>query len=228
MDMTAFKALKSEHVGRQIMGSSLVMFACLMAVNGQMTGNGPQDPAQRRRMLEMGWKPLSIRNPFTGKWHSYKGFEPYAQLLGLANDIVFHSNRVDQAPLEDIRGKLAAAISLNVTNSTFLSGFEPLYSLMAGDETAWGRFTADNINSMLPFAGGRNLLSEVITPQLKDVETEWQYYLANRNKYLFNNQVLLPDALDIYTGEPIKYQEPLTAAVNALLPAFKTKGGMEP
>ena len=228
MDMTAFKALKSEHTGRQIMGSSLVMFAGLMAVNGQMTGNGPQDPAQRRRMLEMGWKPLSIRNPFTGKWHSYKGFEPYAQLLGLANDIVFHSNRVDQAPLEDIRGKLAAAISLNVTNSTFLSGFEPLYSLMAGDETAWGRFTADNINSMLPFAGGRNLLSEVITPQLKDVETEWQYYLANRNKYLFNNQVLLPDALDIYTGEPIKYQEPLTAAVNALLPAFKTNGGMEP
>ena len=228
MDMTAFKALKSEHTGRQIMGSSLVMFAGLMAVNGQMTGNGPQDPAQRRRRLEMGWKPLSIRHPFTGNWHSYKGFEPYAQLLGLANDIVFHSNRVDQAPLEDIRGKLAAAISLNVTNSTFLSGFEPLYSLMAGDETAWGRFTADNINSMLPFAGGRNLLSEVITPQLKDVETEWQYYLANRNKYLFNNQVLLPDALDIYTGEPIKYQEPLTAAVNALLPAFKTNGGMEP
>ena len=228
MDMIAFRALKSEHTGRQIMGSSIIMFAGLMAVNGQMTGNGPQDPAQKRRMIEMGWKPLSIRNPFTGNWHSYKGFEPYAQLLGIINDVVFHSNRVDQAPLEDIGGKLAAAISLNVTNSTFLSGFEPLYSLMAGDETAWARFTADNINSMLPFAGGRNLLSQVITPQLKDVETEWQYYLANRNKYLFNDQVLLPDALDIYTGEPIKYQEPLTAAINALLPAFKTNGGMEP
>ena len=228
MDMTAFKALKSEHVGRQIMGSTLITFASLMAINGQMTGNGPQNPAERQRLKEIGWKPLSIRNPFTGQWHSYKGFEPFAQLLGLTNDIVFHSNRVDQAPLEDIRGKLAAAITLNVTNSTFMSGFEPLFSLFAGDETAWARFTADNINSMLPFAGGRNLLSQVVTPQLKDVEREWQYYLANRNKYLFNNQTMLPDAIDLYTGKPINYHEPLTAAVNALLPAFKTNGGMEP
>ena len=229
MDMVAFRALKSEYTGRQIMGSSLIMFAGLMAVNGQMTGNGPQDPAQRRRMIEnMGWKPLSIRNPFTGKWHSYKGFEPYAQLLGLINDVVFHSTRVDQHVMEDIEGKLAAAISLNVTNSTFLSGFEPLYSLLAGDETAWARFTANNINSMLPFAGTRNLLSQAISPQLKDVDTQWQHYLANKNKFLFNKAVMLPDALDIYTGKPINYQEQLTAAVNALLPAFKTNGGMEP
>jgi hypothetical protein len=81
---------------------------------------------------------------------------------------------------------------------------------------------------MLPFAGTRNLLSQAISPQLKDVETEWQYYLANRNKFLFNDQVLLPDALDVYTGKPINYQEPLTGAINALLPAFKSNGGMEP
>jgi len=34
--------------------------------------------------------------------------------------------------------------------------------------------------------------------------------------------------VDLYTGEPIKYFEPLTAGINAVLPFFKVNGGMEP
>ena len=228
MDPIAFQALKSEHVGRQIMGAGLITGAGLWAVNGNLTGNGPQDAAERRRMMEMGWKELSIRNPFTGQWHSYKGFEPFQGILGTVADVVYHAKRVDQSVQEDILQKLLQAIQLNVTNSTFMSGFEPLVAMQAGDESAWARFTANNVNSLIPFSGARGLLSQIITPQIKDVENEWQYHLANRNKFLFNDDVVLPDAIDIYTGEPIKYYEPLTAAVNALLPAFKSNGGMEP
>ena len=228
MDPVAFQALKSEYVGRQIMGASIITGTGLMAINGNLTGNGPQDAAERRRMMEMGWKPLSIRNPFTGNWHSYKGLEPFQSIMGLTADIVYHANRVDQAVMEDIERKLAQAIQLNITNSTFMSGFEPLVALQAGDESAWARFTANNVDSLIPFSGARGLLSKVITPQIKDVENEWQYHLANRNKFLFNNNVVLKDSLDIYTGEPIRYFEPLTAAANALMPAFKSNGGMEP
>ena len=228
MDPIALQALRSEYIGRQIMGAGIITGTGLMALNGQLTGNGPQDAAERRRMMEMGWKPLSIRNPFTGQWHSYKGFEPFQGIMGLTADMVYHANRLDQAVMEDLWGKLSQAIQLNVTNSTFMSGLEPLVALQAGDESAWARFTANNVDSLIPFAGARGLLSKVITPQLKDVENEWQHQLANRNKYLFNNNAILQDSLDIYTGEPIRYFEPLTAAANALLPAFKSNGGMEP
>ena len=34
--------------------------------------------------------------------------------------------------------------------------------------------------------------------------------------------------LDIYTGKPIRSYEPLTNAANAVLPMFKSNGGMEP
>jgi len=228
MDPIAFQALKSEHVGRQIMGASLITGVGLMAVNGNLTGNGPQDAAERNRMKKMGWKPLSIRNPITGKWHSYKGFEPFASIMGLTADMVYHANRVDQTVMEDMFAKLTQAIQLNVTNSTFMSGLEPLVSLQSGDESAWARFTANNVNSLIPFSGARGLLSNIITPQVKDVKNEWQYHLANRNKFLFNGNEILKDYVDIYTGEPIRYFEPLTAAVNALLPSFKSNGGMEP
>jgi len=228
MDMNAFRALKSEYTGRQIMGSSLIAGTMLMAVNGQLTGNGPQDAGERRRMKEMGWKELSIKSPITGQWHSYKGFEPFAGILGLAADFVYHGTRIDQAPLEDLSRKLTAAISLNLTNATFLSGFEPLAGLMTGDETAWNRFFANMTNSMLPGAGARSVLNNVVTPQLKDVENEFLHHLANKNKFLFSGNEFLKDYLDLYTGEPIRYFEPLTAAANALMPAFKSNGGVEP
>jgi hypothetical protein len=38
----------------------------------------------------------------------------------------------------------------------------------------------------------------------------------------------LKDQLDIYTGDPINYADPMTAAVNAVLPFFKNNGGHEP
>jgi len=228
MDPIAFQALKSEYVGRQIMGASLITGTGLMALNGQLTGNGPQDAAERYRMQKMGWKPLSIRNPFTGKWHSYKGFEPFQSIMGLTADVVYHANRVDQAVQEDIFRKISQALQLNVTNSTFMSGLEPLVALQAGDESAWARFTANNVDSLIPFSGARGLLSKAVTSQVKDVKNEWQYHLANRNKFLFNNNAILKDALDVYTGEPIRYFEGLTAAANAFMPAFKSNGGMEP
>jgi cation transport regulator ChaB len=100
--------------------------------------------------------------------------------------------------------------------------------MLSGDEGAWNRFMAMQADSMIPYTGVRSLLSKAITPQLKDVENDFGSYLANRNKFLFSENDVLKDMLDIYTGRPINYQEPLTAAANAMLPFFKSNGGLEP
>ena len=52
-------------------------------------------------MRSMGWQPFSIRNPVTGQWHSYQGLEPFDSFLGLTADIVYNSQRFDQAITED-------------------------------------------------------------------------------------------------------------------------------
>lgn len=225
---TAFKSLKSEYIGRQIMGATVVMGAGLWALEGNLTGNGPQDAAEKRRMINMGWQPLSIKDPITGEWRSYRGMEPFDSLLGLVGDAVFNASRVDQAVTEDLFRKISYSISMNVANKTFLSGFEPLVSMLSGDEGAWNRFLATQIDSAIPYTGARSLLSQAITPQLKDVENDIGQYLKNRNKFLFSGDEQLRDLVDVYTGEPIKYQEPLTAAANALMPFFKSNGGTEP
>jgi len=225
----AFASLKSEYIGRQIMGSTVIMGAGMWALEGNLTGNGPQDAAEKRRMMAMGWQPLSFKNPVTGEWHSYRGFEPFDKLLGLTGDIVYQANRVDQAVTEDWFRKLSYSISMNLTNSTFLSGFQPLVSMLSGDPGAWNRFLATQADmTLIPYKGVRSILNNAITPQLKDVENDFFAYLANANKFLFNSNEHLKDLLDVYDGEPIRYFDPTTAAMNSVLPMFKTNGGMEP
>ena len=224
----AFQTLKSEYLGRQIMGSTVVMGVGLWAMEGNLTGAGPQDDAERRRMMSMGWKPWSIKNPITGEWRSYQGFEPFDKLMGLTADVVYQANRVDQSLTEDWFRKIAFSISMNMTNSTFISGFEPLVGLMSGDAGAWTKFFAQQTDMMIPYKGTRTILNNVVSPQLLEVNNDYTSYMMNANKFLFSGAENLKDMVDIYTGKPIKYYDPLTNAANAVLPMFKSNGGMEP
>ena len=226
--MEAFQALKNEYRGRQVMGSAVVMGAGFMALNGNLTGNGSFKADERKDMMRLGWKPNSIR--LNGKWYSYQGLEPYQQILSLVADTVYNAERVDSAITEDLFRKTVFAISMNVTNQTFLSGLRPLVGIISGDETQIKRFAAGWTDPLVPFywSGTRSILNKAITPQLKDVENEISEYHKNYSKFLFNGNDVLKDQLDIYTGDPINYTEPMTAAINAVLPFGKSNGGHEP
>ena len=223
----AFNALKAEYRGRQAMGASVTMGAALLAFNGGLSGSGPQDAGEKRRMIQMGWKPFSIKNPLTGEWHSYQGFEPFDTYLGLVADIVYQGNRVDQAISEDFLRAVTASIAHNVTAKSFLSGFEPLAGMISGDPHSMSRFIAMNADSLIPGTGVRSILNKSIAPQLKDVENNWQSYLANRNKWLPVVNESLIDMKDVYTGKPINTGSPWNSWVNSMLPFFKTNEGME-
>lgn len=222
----AFKQLQSEYIGRYMMGSAVTMGAALYAAQGLMTGSGPQDAAEKRRMQAMGWKPFSFWDPLTQNWRSYQGIEPFDTFLGLTADIVFNFNRVDESVTEDWFRALAHSITMNISQKSFLSGFEPLAGVIGGDPSQLNRFLVNNTDQLIPGAGVRSLLNKAITPQLKDVENNYQGWLANRNKWIVGDG--LEDYLDIYTGKPINYSDPWTRAWNTFAPFFKVNPGMEP
>ena len=226
-----FQALRNEYRGRQTMGQFVAMSAGVWASQGNLTGNGPASAQERKDMMALGWRPLSIKNPFTGQWHSYRGLEPFDKILATVGDIFYESSRVDSSVAEDWYLKAAWSFSANISNSTFLSGLQPLVSLLGRDETAWKRFIADgHINPTTPFApaGLRSILSNAITPQIKDVQNEISSFLMNRSKFLYRGNETLKDQIDVYTGDRINYTDPMNAAINSLMPVFKQNGGMEP
>ena len=225
---TAFQTLRSEYIGRQIMGSSIIMGVGVLALDGTVTGSGPADAAEKARMMAMGWKPFSIRNPITGEYRSYAGIEPFASIMGLTADVVYQAHRIDESIAEDTFRKLGHAITMNVTGNTFASGFEPLAGLISQDPHAWTKFFAQQTDMLLPYKGVRSVLNNIVAPQIKDVNNDWWSYMKNANKFLFASDPELPNMLDIYTGQPIKHWHPLVRATNAILPVAKSNGGMEP
>ena len=177
-------------------------------------------------MIDMGWNPYSFRD-LNGEWRSYQGLEPFDTFLGLTADMVFEATRLDSSVSEEFFQTLAHSISMNVTNKTFLSGFEPLVRMLNGDPGSFQRFLSMQVDSMIPGTGARSILNKAIAPQLKDVETNFASYLANRNKFLPSVGSQLFDLVDVYTGKPIDYTDPINSGINALLPFFKTNGGNE-
>ena len=227
----AFQSLKQEYIGRQLMGTALVTGVGIWALEGNVTGNGPQDGAERQRMMRMGWQPLSIKNPITGEWRSYKDFEPFSSIMGLTADVVYQGNRIDQGVTEDLFRKIVFAASMNVTNNTFINGFKPLADMLSGDATGWTRFFAQQFDqTAIPFRGIRSVLNNAISPGLRDVNNDFFSYLANANKFIMptGQDAMLPELLDVFTGKPIRGYESITQAANALLPTFKANGDMEP
>jgi len=221
---TAFNALKSEYMGRELTGTGVTMMALMLAFNGDLTGSGPQDQAERQRMINAGtFKPYSIR--IGGEWRKYQGLEPFDTWLGLAGDMVYKLQRTDQAITEDWFNALKSAISYNFTNKTFLSGIEPLVGLLNGDPGAINKLAVGQVDSLIPGTGARSILNKMASPGMKELENNFFNYLANRNRFLVGD--LLVDKLDVFTGEQINYLDPLTAGVNALLPFFNTNGGQE-
>ena len=105
--------------------------------------------------------------------------------LVLTADIVFEGKRLDQAITENMLQKVAFSISANVSNKTFLSGFEPITALLGGDFSGFSRLAISTVDPLIPARGVRSILNNVITPQLKDVEGDVLSQFKRANRFLF-------------------------------------------
>ena len=70
------------------MGGAITTMAAMHFMDGNLTGNGPQDRQQRQMWIDAGWKPRSIN--LGGTWVSYDSFEPFNMMLSHIADIGDH------------------------------------------------------------------------------------------------------------------------------------------
>ena len=101
------------------------------AYNGHITGGGPSHAGQRAALYRQGWKPYSIL--IGGEYFSYHGAEPYSTIIGVVSDMVeiYQSGVVEGDDAEELWTATMFAFSKNMTNKTFMSGFNDLIGAMA-------------------------------------------------------------------------------------------------
>lgn len=224
-----WKQVVAETKGRIALGTITTLSASMLYLSGSLTGNGPYDKEARNARVKAGWVPRSIRNPVTGEWHSYESFEPFATYLALVADIGDNVGTLGTSTTEDLYSKLAFAFSMNITNKSFLAGLTPLTDMLAGNEAGFQRFIANQTNNLLPYAGARNQLGQLMYPGLREVDNEFLQLIRNRNAFVdrVDPAGALPYARDYIDGSRIRDYEPLTNIMNNLLP-FKTNPSSEP
>lgn len=201
--------------GREKLGGLFVVSAGMMAANGMLTGNGPMEAKARKRWLEEN-QPRSIKIGDT--FISLDRVEPFGPLLAAVADInyAFNNGLMNEDRAQWLSGYLIQTMALNVTDRTFFQGFQKLSNFLdpSGGNAGMRMVTtgADAFNNLIPFAGARRMLTNMINPYMNEFNEQYDRVLHNATLGMLGNKAT---AYDFITGEPV---DNMSGGINALLP----------
>ena len=218
-----YQNLRAEYMGRMAFSSLMTFGLWQHAMAGNIRGNGHYNASRRRKERDQfGYDPKTIK--FGDKWVSYKGLIGVEQVLSILGDMAYYANDIEQPMLEDWQAKVMWTISAAFLNETPLQGMEPLVAALNGDLTAFNRLAANMARGWIPQSSALGVLSDAISSTQKDIQGEIHEYVMNRLPGLSG---MLPDQVDIWTGEPLNdIDNPWLKGLNAINP-MKVSDGAE-
>jgi hypothetical protein len=123
--------------------------ALLLAVMGEdVQGGGPLDAREEEVKKLTGWRPYSIKAGDT--YVTYNRLEPLSSLVGIATDLRDAAARGDMTKADKIAQVLFSTVAENLTNKTFLSGLEGLFTAWSDPKRYGGRLTKQLEASLVP------------------------------------------------------------------------------
>lgn len=114
-------------LGEAIVGTALVAYIVSEALDGNVTGGVPTEPDEKDRFYREKKLPYAIKMGDT--WYQYQRLDPLALVVGMTADLANSK--------EPTLGALAATMSQNLQDKTYLSGVSDLMKLLTGEE--WER-----------------------------------------------------------------------------------------
>ena len=204
--------------GRMAIGYGVTGTAAWMALNGQITGNGPPDRQLRDTWIQNGWQPRSIK--IGGNYVSYEALEPFNMFFSFIADTVDAQKVMGDEWVGNNFSKAAYLLSANVTNKSFLAGLLQLQDLLTSQGRDAPRVAGNFINNQIPLGGLRNEIGKLLSPGMRELETGFWQTVGSRN--LWADALIpgeqMPYKYDILNGERIRDWDPVTRLVNGVLP----------
>ena len=198
-DLMQAKAIQK---GRMAMGTGLITMASMHFMDGNLTGNGPQDRQQRQMWIDAGWKPRSIN--IGGTWVSYDSFEPFNMMLSHIADIGDHYELMGPEWTEKSLMKTALVMAQGVTSKSYMAGLQQFVDLFSMQPGQVEKMIASLANNQVPLSSMRNELGKLFNPHMKELQSGFEDSIRNRNQLsesLSGNP--LPTKYDFLTGKPI-------------------------
>ena len=200
-----FETLRYEVKGKAAIGSLMVTMAGMAMVNDRCTGTGHYNKAVQRQRIRSGWKPKSCKVPGTDKQVSYEWMGPIGDWLSLTIDVVDNFDSLTSGVQEDLFNKLTFVLGSAVTNRSVLSQLEPMFDVLQGNGAAASRWSTSFGNNFVPLGSLRNEIGKLLYPQLRQIRSELDDHLRNRNAWLdaFDPERALPYVVDPIDGKEI-------------------------
>ena len=204
-----FQMLRYEIKGKAAIGSLFTTTAFFAAMNGRCTGTGHYDKARQRQRVRSGWKAKTCTVPGTNKVVSYEWMGPIGDWIALAADVVDNTDTLTSSMIEDMGTKLTAILGGALTNRSTLAQLEPMFDVLQGNGAAASRWSSSMLNNFVPMGSLRNELGKLMYPQLRQLRSEFENNLRNRNAWLdaFDPERALPPVVDPIDGKLVGYQE---------------------
>ena len=163
------KDIQGKRRNRQIVGATYLTGAYHLAQMGIITGGGPSDYKERKRLMdEKKWQPYSIK--IGDEYYPIGRLDPFSQIAALAADFQYLTNELAQIELNDAErrkaGRLARFVATNmaqnlvrmITDKTYLKSMgeivDTLYSprgdIVEKTATAGARVSGTILGGFLP------------------------------------------------------------------------------
>jgi len=201
-------------------------------MNGDMTGGGPKNKAQRDAMMRADasgnvmWQPYSVR--VGGRWYAYDRLDPAGQNMSLAADlmdIVANSdwNESQQEELSEVTAHVVGAMGAALFDKAILkSTFDTMSAVTGGNTTVLERELGNRaVGLTVPFSGFARTLRRGDDPYMREV-SNWVDSYKNSLPVLSDD---LAPSRDLW-GRPRTYQSGLGQVYDAIQPIrTKAAGG---
>ena len=129
-------------------GTAMGLGIMSLAMTGEITGGGPTDWNERQMKMAAGWAPYSIR--IGDQWVSYQRFEPIAAIFGIAADAAEGVRNGDFDTFHGGALKVLQSSAENITNKTFLSGMDALFSAISNPKQGLDNLLKQLQGSVIP------------------------------------------------------------------------------
>ncbi len=210
---------KATMKGRQAIGYGFTSMAAWMALNGQITGNGPPDRQVRDGWMKTtGWQPRSFK--IGNSYISYEAIEPFNSFFSFMADVVDAQKVMGEEWAGNQFGKAAYLISANVLNKSFMAGIQQMVDTLFSGGGDVPKAAANLVNNQIPLTGLRNEIGKLFSPGMRELESGFWQSVGNRNLWadVFTEKNILPYKYDVLNGEPLRMHDPMTRLINGLLP----------
>lgn len=195
----------AERLRYNAMGLGITGWATMQALEGNVSGNGPDDVEKRKMLQGTGWQPYSVKIGDT--WVSYANWGPVAVPLALAAAYAESGQYAKTgATAEQRLADMAARTGKLVTEQTFLKGIGDLIKAVDEPDRYGPQVIANMATSFVPWGAGLNTVGQALDPvrrqpeKAKDVGFS-QYILQSVASRLPFVRTLVPEARDVL-GRP--------------------------